>query len=88
METKVKFRDHLKEYIRANFQAEAGNLLPARASKLMTRYYVNAIQKVVTPGLVPSDEDDFERCVIDGPGDCGVDFLSRAEGLVFCYINK
>jgi len=88
METKVKFRDELKQYVRTTFQAELGNLPVTRASKLMTHFYVNQIQKVVTPGLVPSDEDDFETCVIDGPCDCGVDFLSRAKGMVLIIQSK
>jgi hypothetical protein len=88
MQIKVKFRDQLKEYVRKHFEAELGELLPARQSKLMTRFYVRGIQGVITPALVPSDEDDFENCVIDGPKDCGVDFLSRAEGMVLIIQAK
>lgn len=88
MQTKVKFRSQLKEYVRKNFDAELGELSPSRQSKLMTRFFVRQIQMVVTPGLVPSDEDDFEACVIDGPNDCGVDFFARAEGMVLIIQAK
>ena len=88
MQTKVKFRDQLKEYVRTEFKAELGQLHPVAQSKLMTRFYVREIQRVITPALVPSDEDDFGTCVIDGSNDCGVDFLSRAEGMVLIIQAK
>jgi hypothetical protein len=88
MQTKVKFRDQLKEYVKKEFKAELGQLNPVAQSKLMTRYYVREIQKVITPGLVPSDEDDFQTCIIDGSHDCGVDFFSRAEGRVLIIQAK
>ena len=88
MLTKVKFPDQLKEYVRENFEGELGQLLPIRQSKLMTRFYLTEIQRVITRALVPSDADDFDSCVIDGPNDCGVDFLSRAEGMVLIIQAK
>jgi hypothetical protein len=88
MQTKVKFRDQLKEYVRKEFGTELGQVHTVKQSKLMTQFYVREIQKVITPGLVPSDEDDFESCVIDGPNDCGVDFFSRAEGMALIIQGK
>lgn len=88
MQIKLKFRDAFRSYVKSNFDAELGQLPPSRTSKLMTRFYVRAIQGVITPALVPKDEDDFENCVIDAKDDCGVDFLSRADGMVLLIQAK
>ncbi len=88
MHEKIKFRDELKEYVKRTLRTDPGNLTPIRQSKAMTRFYVREILKSYTPGLIPSDEDDFENCIIDGSNDCGVDFLSRAEGTVIIIQAK
>lgn len=88
MELKVKFRDQLKENTKKTLGTDLGSLLPARQSKVMSGFYVKEIVRVFSPGLVPADEDDFENCIIDGPDDCGVDFLSRDEGTVLIIQTK
>jgi len=88
MEQKTKFRDQLKEFVRTSLNAEIGNLPPIRQSKAMTRFYVEQIRKTFSPGLIPSDPDDLETCVIDGSDDCGIDFLARADGTVLIIQSK
>ena len=88
MEQKTKFRDQLKEFVKKNLDAEIGNLPTIRQSKTMTRFYVEQIRKTFSPGLIPSDPDDLETCVIDGSDDCGIDFLARADGTVLIIQSK
>lgn len=88
METKIKFRDELKAYVSKALETDIDKLDTTRRSKVMTRFYVEKIRKVFNPALVPADTDDLENCVIDGSDDCGVDFLSRAEGSVLIIQAK
>src|SRR5262249_40202029 len=57
-------------------------------SKLMTRFYIEEVVRRLVPGAIPDDEEDYEACMIDGPNDCGVDFLVRREGRVFIVQSK
>ena len=43
----------------------------------MTRFYVRKIVQPVNPGLIPDDDEELDACLVDGSGDCGVDFISR-----------
>jgi hypothetical protein len=88
MEQKTKFRDQLKEFVRKDLKVEIGNLPTIRQSKAMTRFYVEEIRKIFSPGLIPDDPDDLDTCVIDGSDDCGIDFLARADGTVLIIQSK
>jgi hypothetical protein len=88
METKVKFRDEFKKFVSEIKEVDIDRLTPIKQSKAMAEFYLQKIQKVITPALVPTDEDDFENCVIDGSDDCGVDFLYRSDGIVLLIQAK
>jgi hypothetical protein len=88
METKIKFRDQLREWVTKNLDADISKLPSIRQSKVMTRFYVESIRKVYSPGLVPTDPEDLETCLIDGADDCGVDYLSRGDGTVLIIQAK
>lgn len=88
METKIKFRDELKSFVKKGLEIDIDKLDPLRRSKSMTRFYVEKIRKVFNPALVPTDSDDLDHCIIDGADDCGVDFLSRTEGSVLIIQAK
>jgi AIPR protein len=88
METKVKFRDELKAYVRHELDIDIERLPPTKQSKAMTRFYVQKVKRISNPGLVPTDPDDLETCLVDGENDCGVDFLSRSDGTVLIVQAK
>jgi hypothetical protein len=88
MDLKVRFREELRAYVKTAMDVEIGNLAAPRQSKAMTRFYVERILRTLTPGLVPSDQDDLEACIVDGPDDCGVDFISRGDNVVLIVQTK
>jgi hypothetical protein len=88
METKVKFRDELKAFVRKSLDNEIDKLKPDRQSKVMTRFYVDKVRRVFNPSLVPMDIDDLDACVIDGADDCGVDFIIRGDQNVLIIQSK
>lgn len=88
MDLKVRFREELRTYVKKTLDAEIGNLPAPRQSKAMTRFYAEEILRTLTPGLIPSDPDDLEACIVDGSDDCGVDFISRGDGVVLIVQAK
>src|SRR5579859_5005611 len=88
MDLKVRFREELRAYVKETLEADIGTLPAPRQSKAMTRFYVEKILRTLTPGLVPSDADDLEACIVDGADDCGVDFISRSDGVVLVVQAK
>lgn len=88
METKIKFRDQLREWTKKSLDADISKLLPTRQSKAMTRFYAENIRRIFSPGLVPTDPEDLDTCLIDGADDCGVDFLCRGDGTVLIIQAK
>jgi hypothetical protein len=88
MEPKLKFRDELKSFVKQHLETDIEKLPTTKQSKVMTRFYVQRIKGVFNPGLVPTDPDDLETCLVDGENDCGVDFLSRSDGTVLIVQAK
>jgi hypothetical protein len=88
MDTKLKFRDEFKKYVKETRDIDLEKLSSIRQSKVMTQFYLEKIQRIITPALVPSDPDDFEASVIDGSDDCGIDFLYRADRMVLIVQSK
>src|SRR5690348_1143226 len=88
MDSKLKFRDELKAYVKGTLDADLDKLDPVKRSKLMTRFYAERIRKIFNPALIPSDPDDLQNCMIDGADDCGVDYLSRSDGSVLIIQSK
>lgn len=88
METKLKFRDELKSFVKEHLEIDLERLSPTKQSKAMTRFYVQRITSIFNPGLVPTDSDDLDTCLVDGENDCGVDFLSRNDWTVLIIQAK
>ena len=88
METKIKFRDELKSFVRKRYDIEIDKLETINRSKAMTRFYVDAIKRFFNPSLVPVDIDDLDSCMIDGADDCGVDFFYRGDGTILIIQAK
>jgi len=88
MESKLKFRDELKSYVKKVLDVDLDRLPPTRQSKAMTRFYVERVRRIFSPGLVPTEPEDFDACLIDGADDCGVDFISRGDGEVLIIQAK
>jgi hypothetical protein len=40
------------------------------------------------PTLLPFADEDIELCIVDGKGDCGIDFISREKGVVLLIQAK
>lgn len=88
METKLKFRDELKSFVKETLGTDLEKLSSTKQSKAMTRFYVRRVKGIFNPGLVPTDPDDLDFCLVDGENDCGVDFLSRSDGTVLIIQAK
>ena len=88
MDTKLKFRDELKSYVKKELEIDIERLDTLKRSKVMTRFYVDKVRRVFNPALIPSDRDDLDTCVLDGADDCGVDFISRSDGSVLIIQAK
>ena len=74
---KSQFRTQLLEYVRHELEEDFDALSSPERSKVMTRFYVRKIVQPVNPGLIPDDDEELDACLVDGSGDCGVDFISR-----------
>ena len=74
---KSQFRTQLLEYVRDELEKDFDALSSPERSKVMTRFYVRKIVQPVNPGLIPDDDEELDACLVDGSGDCGVDFISR-----------
>ena len=74
---KSQFRTQLLEYVSHELEKDFDALSPPERSKMMTRFYVRKIVQPLNPGLIPDDDEELEACLVDGSGDCGVDFISR-----------
>ena len=74
---KSQFRTQLLEYVRDELGENFDELSSSEHSKAMTRFYVRKIVQPVNPGLIPDDDEELNACLVDGSGDCGVDFISR-----------
>lgn len=52
METKVKFRDEFKKFVKETRDIDLEKLTPIKQSKAMTEFYLQKIQKVITPAPI------------------------------------
>ena len=85
---KAWFQDYLREWVEATLKESFDSLQDIQRSKLMARFFA---QKVLGPrnaALLPFAEEDLDACVVDGKGDCGVDFISRENGVVLIVQAK
>ena len=67
METKIKFRDELKSFVRKHLDIEIDKLDTTARSKAMTRFYVDTVRRVFNPSLVPIDIDDLDALACESP---------------------
>jgi hypothetical protein len=85
---KPKFRQALIESVEKRFGSRFDALETNVIPKEMTRFYIKSIVAKLTPGLVPDTEEEIDECVVDGPGDGGVDFIYPSEGRVLLVQSK
>ncbi len=74
---KELFRDHLRDYIASELGLKPDNLSDVLRSKCMARFYAEKVIRSINPDLIPMTDEELAACVVDGPDDCGIDFLSR-----------
>lgn len=48
----------------------------------MARFFAEKVLGPRNPTILPFAEEDLEASIVDGKGDCGVDFISRENGVV------
>ena len=85
---KAWFQDSLREWVGTTLQESFDSLKDVQRSKLMARYFAEKILGPRNPALLPFAEEDLDACVVDGKGDCGVDFISRENGVVLIIQGK
>jgi hypothetical protein len=85
---KAWFQDSLREWVGTTLKEPFDNLKDAQRSKLMARYFAEKVLGPRNPALLPFAEEDLDACVVDGKGDCGVDFISRENGVVLIVQAK
>ena len=85
---KSQFRTQLLEYVSHELEKDFDALSSSERSKMMTRFYVRKIVQPLNPGLIPDDDEELEACLVDGSGDCGVDFISRDDNTVLIVQAK
>jgi hypothetical protein len=85
---KPHFRDALRDFYEKKTGENFDSLNHFQRSQWMTRFYTSKILSILNPGLVPSDDQDLEDSLADGPSDAGVDFLYRADGHVIIIQAK
>src|ERR1051326_928355 len=85
---KQNFRDELRDYTKRSSGQPFDDLNDFQKSQWMTRTYLELILRVMNPGLIPDDPEDFEAAFTDGPSDAGVDFMFRSDGHVLIVQAK
>src|ERR1035441_4198676 len=85
---KAWFQDYLREWAEATFKESFDSLQDIQRSKLMARFFAEKVLGPRNPALLPFAEEDLDACVVDGKGDCGVDFISRENGAVLIIQGK
>lgn len=85
---KELFRDHFQDYVKSRLGRTFDNLNDVQRSKYMAMFYAERVIGAINPGLIPTTEEELEACVIDGKGDCGVDFLCREGNTVLILQAK
>ena len=82
------FRDHFREWVEATLKESFDSLHDVRRSKLMSRYFAEEVLRPRYPTLLPFAEEEVLAGVVDGTYDCGVDFISREDGVVLIIQAK
>jgi len=85
---KPLFREFFREWVENTLKESFDSIDNIRRSKLMARYFAEQTLRPRYPTLLPFAEEELRACVVDGAGDCGVDFISREEGVVLIIQAK
>ncbi len=82
------FRDQFRDWVESNLKESFDSLHDLRRSKLMARFFAEQALRPRYPTLLPFAEEELRSCVVDGPDDNGVDFISREDGVVLVIQGK
>jgi hypothetical protein len=85
---KPLFREFFRDWVEGTLKESFDAIDNIRRSKLMSRYFAEHTLRPRYPTLLPFAEEELRACVVDGAGDCGVDFISREEGVVLIIQAK
>lgn len=82
------FRDQFRDWVETYLKEPFDSLHDVRRSKLMARFFAEQVLRPRYPTLLPFAEEELRACIVDGTGDCGVDFISREDGVVLIIQAK
>ncbi len=82
------FRDQFRDWVEGSLKETFDSLHDVRRTKLMSRFFAEQILRPRYPTLLPFAEEELRACVVDGSHDCGVDFVSREDGVVLIVQAK
>jgi hypothetical protein len=85
---KPLFRQEIRDNSEKFFGKPFDDLNHTEMSRCMTRTYVEAINKMKYPEIMPLDSEDYERCDTDGSGDLNIDFICRENNTVVIIQSK
>jgi hypothetical protein len=85
---KPLFRDYFREWCERMLKQPFDELTDVQRSKLMSRFFAEQMLRPRNPSLLPFADEDMEACIVDGKGDCSVDFISREDGVVLIIQAK
>src|SRR3954447_19270588 len=88
MDERASFRDKLLDYVKREYKVPMSSLPTLQQSKLMSRFYVIEVLRRTDSQLVPEDEEDIDLAIVDGSGDCGVDFIWKEGERVLILQSK
>jgi hypothetical protein len=85
---KAWFQDYLRDWVETNRKESFDSLKDVQRSKAMARFFAEKVLGPRNPTILPFAEEDLDASVVDGKGDCGVDFISRENGVVLIIQAK
>lgn len=85
---KAQFRDKVREQAGKLFEKDFDGLNKKEKSKCMVRAYLEYIAQHEYRDLVSLDEEDFEKCFVDGKNDSNIDYIRVNENEVLIVQAK
>jgi hypothetical protein len=82
------FRDQFRDWVEHGLKESFDSLHDVRRSKLMARFFAEQVLRPRYPTLLPFAEEEVLASVVDGSDDCGIDFISREDGVVLIIQGK
>lgn len=85
---KAGFQAYLRDWVETSRKESFDSLKDIQRSKAMARFFAEKVLGPRNPTILPFAEEDLDASVVDGKGDCGIDFISRENGVVLIIQAK